>query len=148
MSEIIPQQLYLGDIYDANDLQFIIDNKITMIITTAHDVIVSDEIKNIIKHHQFMIEDKPTFYITKFLSDICKIIDDEINNNGCVLVHCWAGISRSVCCTIAYLMTCKNKSYLDAWRMVFHKREFVNMNDGFVEQLAQLEIKLYGYNSV
>jgi protein-tyrosine phosphatase len=148
MSEIIQNKLYLGNIYDANDIQFIKDNNITTIITTANKCSLNDEILQFVKHHQFLIEDKHTFNIAKFFNEICDIIENEINNNGCVLVHCWSGISRSVCCTIAYLMKYKEKSYLEAWRMIYYQRDIINMNDGFVEQLAELELELYGINSV
>lgn len=147
MSEIIKEKLYLGGIDDANDLNFIIINKIDVIITTAHNCVISNEVKNKINYYQFDIIDKPTFNIREYLDKISLLIENQINQGKRVLIHCWSGVSRSVCCTIAYLMIYKKMCYLDAFRIVFNQRPFICMNDGFVEQLDELELKLYGVNS-
>jgi atypical dual specificity phosphatase len=147
MSEIIKGKLYLGDIDDANDLDFIRSTGINVIVTTAGSCIITDEVKNEVEHYQFKIKDTSTFNIRDFFPEVCAIIEKAITEDKCVLVHCWAGISRSPCCTIAYLMMYKNKTYLEAWRMVFEQRDMVHMNDGFIQQLGDLELELYGENS-
>lgn len=55
--------------------------------------------------------------------------------SGAVLIHCVAGISRSVTFTIAYIMTVTGLSYLQAFTVVQSRRPMANPNDGFKKQL-------------
>lgn len=41
---------------------------------------------------------------SKQLEEIFDFIDDSIKNNGNVLIHCFAGVNRSVAVTAAYIM--------------------------------------------
>jgi len=61
---------------------------------------------------------------------------------GNVLVHCFAGVSRSSTIVISYLMKKLNWSYREALEHVRKQRWVVNPNPGFVRQLKRLETKL------
>lgn len=60
---------------------------------------------------------------------------------GKVFVHCMVGISRSATCVLAYLMIKKGMTAEDAIRTV-RKNRYVRPNDGFLQQLAQLDNEL------
>lgn len=64
-----------------------------------------------------------------------------INLPGKVLVHCMMGVSRSATCAIAYLMIVKKMSAVDAIRTVRMRRD-IRPNDGFLQQLADLDNEL------
>ena len=63
------------------------------------------------------------------------IIDSVVNNNEKILIHCMAGISRSVSMIIYYLMRKYNINY-DASRIfIKNQRSIINPNISFQTQL-------------
>ena len=73
------------------------------------------------------------------LPSLTRIIRQESESGGRVLVHCLAGLSRSVSVVLAYLVT----FYCDlgtAWRHVRTIRPWVRPNNNFMHQLARWEI--------
>jgi len=64
---------------------------------------------------------------------------DEGRKEGAVLVHCFAGVSRSAAIITAYLMRTEQKSQEDALESLREVCEFVSPNDGFLEQLKLFE---------
>lgn len=63
-----------------------------------------------------------------------QFIDTAIEN-GNILVHCLAGVSRSPTIVAAYLMFKKRLRYKEALAIIKQTRPFVNPNPGFIEQL-------------
>lgn len=61
-----------------------------------------------------------------------------------VLVHCLAGVSRSVTITVAYLMAKLNMSLNDAFNLVRARKTNVAPNFHFMEQLHTFERELSG----
>jgi len=61
---------------------------------------------------------------------------------GGVLVHCFAGVSRSSSCVIAYLMREHEMTYIDALQFVRKARPVVCPNFGFEKQLQEYEAEL------
>lgn len=60
---------------------------------------------------------------------------------GGVLVHCMAGVSRSVTAVIAYIMFTDQIGYKEALAVVGAKRARISPNPGFLEQLKMLEVE-------
>ncbi|ONK61495.1 uncharacterized protein A4U43_C08F30500 [Asparagus officinalis] len=71
--------------------------------------------------------------------DICLDFIDEGRKEGGVLVHCFAGVSRSAAIVTAYLMRTEKKSQEDALESLRDIYESVCPNDGFLEQLKLFE---------
>lgn len=72
---------------------------------------------------------------------------DEARSKNCgILVHCLAGISRSVTVTVAYLMQKLNLSLNDAYDFVKRKKSNISPNFNFMGQLLDFERTL-GLNS-
>ena len=71
-------------------------------------------------------------------------LDEARNNNKGVLVHCLAGISRSVTVTVAYLMSRKNMSLNQAYDHVKRCKPNISPNFTFMGQLLDFEKDLSG----
>ncbi len=59
--------------------------------------------------------------------------------NSIVLIHCMAGVSRSVTLTIAYLMTYFGLSMQTAYQLVKDKRPAISPNLNLMGQLVGYE---------
>lgn len=78
-------------------------------------------------------------YIIPFLS---LPPDEALSRNCGILVHCLAGISRSVTVTVAYLMQKLNLSLNDAYDLVKRKKSNISPNFNFMGQLLDFEKSL------
>ena len=79
----------------------------------------------------------------------CSTFMDEAfrSGNGC-LIHCAAGISRSVTMVTAWIMKTYRLYYQDAIEYVRSKRPVASPNDGFVEQLLRWEQRIAAHVSL
>ncbi|KAF1859104.1 hypothetical protein Lal_00000930 [Lupinus albus] len=71
--------------------------------------------------------------------EVCIDFIDRSRKEGSVLVHCFAGVSRSAAVITAYLMRTEHLSLEDALESLRQSCEFVCPNDGFLEQLKLFE---------
>ncbi len=80
-------------------------------------------------------------FITITLSTIyvSTILESARKDNNVILIHCMAGISRSVTLTIAYIMAFFNLSMQDAYQYVKDKRPAISPNLNFMGQLVEFE---------
>jgi protein-tyrosine phosphatase len=69
-------------------------------------------------------------------------IDEARSKSRGVLVHCLAGISRSVTVTLAYLMYNEQLSLEDAYDLVRNHKSNIAPNFHFMEQLVEYERRL------
>jgi protein-tyrosine phosphatase len=59
-----------------------------------------------------------------------------------VLVHCYAGVSRSVTIAVSYLMSTRHLDFKEAMALVKMRRPCAGPNLGFIRQLKDHERKL------
>ncbi|XP_051143162.1 uncharacterized protein LOC127259683 [Andrographis paniculata] len=71
--------------------------------------------------------------------DVCLDFIEDAKKEGSVLVHCFAGVSRSVAIIMAYVMRTERLSQEDALESLRQCCESVCPNDGFLEQLKMFE---------
>ena len=73
------------------------------------------------------------------------LLTDEARENGCgILVHCLAGISRSVTVTVAYLMQKEQMTLNQAYDHVKRCKPNISPNFNFMGQLLDFEKALSG----
>ncbi|KAL8041275.1 hypothetical protein ABFX02_10G155000 [Erythranthe guttata] len=72
--------------------------------------------------------------------DACLDFIEDSRKEGSVLVHCFAGVSRSAAIISAYLMKSERLSQEDAIESLRQSCESVCPNDGFLEQLKMFEL--------
>jgi len=74
-------------------------------------------------------------------------IHAALGTQGGVLVHCMAGVSRSVSMVLCFLMLKRDMRLADALRHVKQRRPIACPNDGFARQLAALESELWPHSN-
>lgn len=128
--EIIPN-LFLGNIYAANDSIFINKYNIKYIINLSNEKI--NTFSNI-QYKHINIDDDPTVNIYKYFDECVSIIENCLSSNKPILVNCKLGISRSASIVVAYLIKKKKLSVTESYDVVNNKRP-ININFGFLNQL-------------
>lgn len=96
-----------------------------------------------INYHFINLMDLPETNISEALKACLTIIRDSQSEN--VFLHCNAGVSRSASVAIAYLMVRRNLSYEEAYQNIKSIRGCIKPNEGFVEQLKNLQLSDYSY---
>ncbi len=128
INEIIPN-LFLGDLNGALDKK---DN-FDIIINLSK---FSYSSKAFI--HTFDIDDHPAVNIIEPLEKCILIIDEGLNKNKKILVHCLMGKSRSASIILGYLMKTNKLDYDTACQIINEKREYpIEPNIGFMVQLKK-----------
>lgn len=121
---IIPN-LYLGNIKAANNIEFLKKNNICAIINCTENDNFSDYFKDKSKFRLSIKDSKDNDNMNKFKNDIIDSIDfieESLNNNKPVFVHCYWGLMRSATVIAAYLIKKYNISKLDAINIVKEQR--------------------------
>lgn len=87
------------------------------------------------------MEDTPQTQICRHFMEIAHFLDSALSSNGKCFVNCVFGRSRSTTCVVVYLMLKHDWGALQALQ---HIRKFrpVEVNEGFLQQLADLDFKL------
>lgn len=128
-------KLYVGDISTSYNLKGMIERGITSVISLGCENTKYKTHPNI-NYHRIIIPDIMEVNIVSYFLETFKFIDVQEGN---VLIHCFAGISRSVTIAIAYLMYSENLSYLESLDIVRKCRSCALPNIGFSMQLMFYE---------
>jgi protein-tyrosine phosphatase len=128
MSEII-SGLFLGGMEDAFNP---VHSQGATVINVASEVPQTPYAN---RYVHISADDVPTERLSRFFTHAIEIIDNELAMGNKVLVHCFAGISRSATIVIAYLMWKNRWAFSKAYEYVKSKRPIVDPNFGFITQL-------------
>jgi atypical dual specificity phosphatase len=77
------------------------------------------------------IGDRQDVPINEYFDLAHEFIQNALDSDGTVLVHCYAGISRSATILISYFMKTRNMNSADAFEYVRARRPIVSPNMGF-----------------
>lgn len=136
----IIDNIFLGNWADSTDEQKLKHNNIKCILTLNKDNVHTEKNRNMfdrlgIRHEYVQIQDSLDANILPYIDSSIRFLKKCDDN---VLVHCTAGVSRSVSIVVAYLMNEKNMSYEKAIDYVRKRRPIANPNPSFVQQLKTL----------
>jgi protein-tyrosine phosphatase len=119
-ANLIVENLYLGDVIASNDIEFLVEEKISFVINLSNMVFPDEQeaLKNLnIKIKNVRVRDHPDDE-QLLLSHIPELVEDiqhYLDNNKKVLVNCYAGRQRSAAVVACYLMTAnKGKTDVDS----------------------------------
>ena len=111
----------------------------TLKITHILNVTPNETLEDIKKGRQILqipILDTISQNIIEYLSKALKFIHNaRATPNAKLLIHCYAGISRSVSFAIAYVMWTEHKSFEDAFALIHKHRPCASPNLNFIGQL-------------
>ncbi|VDD84888.1 unnamed protein product [Enterobius vermicularis] len=136
VTEIVPGLFVCG--VSALTLQCMEKLNITLIINATEEVPNFASL-GAIPRIKLWIEDTSQAYILPHFDNICDRIHAELTDNGKVLIHCVAGVSRSATLCLAYLTKYKCRSLREAYHLMASKRPMVRPVVGFWKQLISFE---------
>ena len=141
MNWVIKNVLAVGDMDAASDIPFLKKHNIKAIVTARGPLSHKRE-----HYHQHGINvfhipvaDDQMVNIGKYFPVVFSFVEREIQKGHGVLIHCAAGISRSVTLTLSYLIRKYNMSTKEAIEYLTKLRPCINPNPGFLNQLVAYE---------
>ncbi|KAF6118368.1 dual specificity phosphatase 16 [Phyllostomus discolor] len=139
-TRILPN-LYLGCQRDVLNKELMQQNGIGYVLNASNTCPKPDFIP---ESHFLRVPVNDSFCekILPWLDRSVDFIEKAKASNGCVLVHCLAGISRSATIAIAYIMKRMDMSLDEAYRFVKEKRPTISPNFNFLGQLLDYEKKI------
>lgn len=141
MNSVIPH-LYISSYKEAMNNSLLKSNNITHIINLSQ---VDIQFPSYITYLYIDIDDYSNVPIYKFFDETNQFIMNAIASGGNVLVHCYAGISRSATIVLAYLIYVNKMTIDDALYLLRSARSIVDPNPGFIDQLIILDKITHGY---
>ncbi|XP_055619150.1 dual specificity protein phosphatase Mpk3 isoform X2 [Toxorhynchites rutilus septentrionalis] len=134
--------LFLGNASHSEDLKSLKKYNIKYILNVTPDLPNVFERDGHIKYLQIPITDHYSQDLAGHFPNAIKFIDEARSKGVGVLVHCLAGVSRSVTVTLAYIMFARTLSLNDAFSLVRARKPDVSPNFHFMEQLHTFERQL------
>lgn len=132
-AEVIPG-VFLGSIGAAQNEQRLLELGITHVLCVGKDIAPKTTlVRKIVSIHDSGKEE-----LRPHIDGCLGFMNEAITAGGGVLVHCFAGKSRSSSMVIAYLMLERGMEYFAAFDLVRSKRRQANPNPGFCMQLKDL----------
>lgn len=142
--------LFLGNVHDAKNVEFLRRNNITTIINVSQEEYYSPDPEKVVVRW-FYAEDTCNFQIQQFFPETEKILvairkkyfstkDPALRER--VLVHCQKGRSRSATIVMAHLIKSSGMNVAEALAWVTSLREQVEPNLGFIDSLREYQESL------
>lgn len=135
MSEIT-EQIYVGSYGDASSEEFLSDRGITRVITCA------DEFPSSILRTGYkiqIVDDVADAKTKKYFLEAASVLDRWVREGNKIMVHCFAGMSRSTSVVITYFMVYKGWSFDLAHSHLRQRRYQTKIHPGFIPILKEIE---------
>lgn len=132
--------LYLGSMRTAQTISVYHDFDIGYVLTVGRDLDVL--IEPGMKHKVLLVDDYPGADITAVFPEAFAFIDEARAAKKGILIHCFAGLSRSVTVAAAYIMRVAHVNCDTAMALIKEARPAAHPNEGFLKALKVNEAKL------
>ena len=128
--------LFITNRWGANDSSQLVENKITHVLVVGYELPKPKQ--EGISWKKISITDDVRADLLGQLQETYEFIQEALENDDRVLVHCSAGRSRSASVCIAYIMKSKKVCFETAFKLVDGIR-MTCLNGGFEMQLKEYE---------
>lgn len=135
--QIVPF-LFLGNEENSLDLDSLERHNIRYVLNVTHNLANAFEGHGL-KYMKIPIEDHWSQNLASFFPQAIAFIDEARQKRVGVLVHCLAGVSRSVTVTLAYLMQKHKLPLNEAYDLVKKRKANIAPNFNFLGQLLDFE---------
>jgi predicted protein tyrosine phosphatase len=133
-ADLIVTSLYLSSAAASGERDFIQKNRIVAIVNCCYSL--PNIFPTTLAYKNVRIDDSLDAPLMDYIPSTIKFIE-EYMKQGSVLVHCMAGISRSVSVVIAFLMKSQQLTYDDALTLVKTRRSVAKPNEWFASELKR-----------
>lgn len=132
--------IFIGSARDASNPQKLHQLGITNVLNVARDVHTPPGQQDPrVRYFKVTLDDVPfQSLMGEETTRALQIIDQAVDAQQQILVHCRAGVSRSVSIVILWLMTRLNLTYDEALSLIRFSRPMARPNYGFQKQLRSL----------
>ena len=134
--------IYLGDINSIQNKCFLKNKNISHVLSLVNkekDAYEFEIIKKLeLNHLLIAADDSPDYDLKQNFHKTSDFINKS-HKNGNILIHCYAGVSRSTSCLMAYYIKYQNMNTENALTFIKAKRSVVFPNNGFIQQLKIFE---------
>ncbi|NXO01740.1 DUS19 phosphatase, partial [Rhinopomastus cyanomelas] len=121
----------------AHDLETMRKHKVTHVLNVAYGV--QNAFLDDFVYKTLPILDLPETDITSYFPECFEFIEKAKSQDGVVLVHCNAGVSRAAAVVTGFLMHSEGLSFASAFSQVKSARPAACPNPGFMEQLHKYQ---------
>jgi len=137
----ITNNIWLGAQKDALNKRFLVKNQITHVISfeVYPEVCNFDHILNIKRYHISMYDSEKEANTPEYIEKVniaSNLIDQVVQRNQHILLHCSVGKSRSPAVLVAYLMMKCNFSLEQACDLISDKRPIICIHPAFLNQIS------------
>ncbi|XP_021757100.1 dual specificity protein phosphatase 1-like isoform X2 [Chenopodium quinoa] len=139
----IEEGLFVGSAAAANNKAALKQHNITHILTVAGYIRPAH--RRDFTYKIIEVVDTVWTDLAQYFDECIDFIDEAKRSGGGVLVHCFAGKSRSVTIILAYLIKKHGMTLSQALEYVRSKRRQASPNAGFLQQLQKYEQSLQGF---
>lgn len=136
----VMEYVFLGSLRTAQCVEVYRDLDIKFVLTAGRGLSV--HLEKGMDQLELPVDDVPGADISGFFDEAFQFIDKARSTQRGVLIHCFAGLSRSVTVMVAYLMKFRGLPRDAALEEVRRARPNACPNDGFMVKLTQYEGKL------
>ena len=143
---LVTDSIALGGRDEANNKEMLTKYGITHVLNTCKQL--KNFFPDSFTYMKINAMDDPRYNILKDFDAAAAFLTHVEKVKGRVLVHCIAGVSRSVCCVLMHLMRNHKVCLNQAYRHIKNVRPFIHPNEGFLFQMATFEVETFGWTSV
>ena len=136
LSQVLPW-LYLGSQEAAGDEELLRHHRISHSLNLGSSSSREQWTWHVVER-SLELQDSPEQRIDGAVAEGTRFLQECKARGGRVLVHCSAGESRSPTLVIAFLISTRGCSFLEAFSLVKERRPSINPNPSFVAQLKQI----------